>query len=109
MAASNVAPTFVDMNRQVLGIYGNMFTKSHNQFDSHCEQAELREELYQCVYHAKLWQIKCMYILEVGLCAYGLLVSNVVRINLETHMNHGSLRCIALIYTPLPQSLEVYC
>ena len=33
MAASNVAPTFVDMNGQVLGIYGDMFTKSHNQFN----------------------------------------------------------------------------
>ena len=44
------------MNGQVLGIYGDMFTKSHNEFDSSLS-AELREERYQCVYHAKLWRI----------------------------------------------------
>ena len=66
------------MNGQVLGIYGDKFTKPHDQFNS-LLCAELREECYQCVYHAKLWRIKCKYILQVGL-----LVSNVVRINLET-------------------------
>ena len=34
MMGSNVAPTFVDMNGQVLGINRDMFTKSHSQFDS---------------------------------------------------------------------------
>ena len=28
MAAGNIAPMFVDIDRQVLGIYGNRFTKS---------------------------------------------------------------------------------
>ena len=32
LAADNVVTMFVEMNGQVLAIYGNMFTKCHNRF-----------------------------------------------------------------------------
>ena len=41
LAAGNVVTTFVDMNGQLLAIYGNVFNKCHNRF---CIVSQLNRE-----------------------------------------------------------------